>query len=58
MSGSRRFVRRHSVLVTIGALTADRAQMLKMAVAARSARNVDAAARLAELCIAAGSVRA
>ncbi len=43
---------------SIGELTADRAQMLKMAVAARSARNVDAAARLAELCIAAGSVRA
>ncbi len=43
---------------SIGELTADRAQMLKMAVAARSARNVDAAVRLADLCMAAGGVRA
>lgn len=35
-------------------LTADRARTLKMAEAARSSRNVDAAARLADLCMAAG----
>jgi UDP-N-acetylglucosamine--N-acetylmuramyl-(pentapeptide) pyrophosphoryl-undecaprenol N-acetylglucosamine transferase len=39
----------------IAELTADRARMLKMAEAARAARNVDAAARLADLCMAAGS---
>jgi len=44
--------------VSIGELGADRAQMLKMATAARSARNVDAAARLADLCMSAGSARA
>ncbi len=42
----------------IAELTADRARMLKMAQAARSARNIDAATRLADLCIAAGSARA
>jgi UDP-N-acetylglucosamine--N-acetylmuramyl-(pentapeptide) pyrophosphoryl-undecaprenol N-acetylglucosamine transferase len=35
-------------------LTADRARTLKMAEAAHSSRNVDAAARLADLCMAAG----
>jgi len=35
-------------------LTADRARLLDMARAARAARNVDAAARLADLCVAAG----
>jgi UDP-N-acetylglucosamine--N-acetylmuramyl-(pentapeptide) pyrophosphoryl-undecaprenol N-acetylglucosamine transferase len=39
----------------IAELTADRARMLKMAEAARAARNVDAASRLADLCMAAGS---
>jgi UDP-N-acetylglucosamine--N-acetylmuramyl-(pentapeptide) pyrophosphoryl-undecaprenol N-acetylglucosamine transferase len=38
----------------IGELVADRARLLKMAEAARSARIPDAAARLADLCIAAG----
>jgi UDP-N-acetylglucosamine--N-acetylmuramyl-(pentapeptide) pyrophosphoryl-undecaprenol N-acetylglucosamine transferase len=38
----------------IAELTADRARTLKMAQAARSSRNVDAAARLADLCMAAG----
>lgn len=42
----------------IAELTADRAQMLKMAQAARSARNIEAASRMADLCIAAGSARA
>src|SRR5271166_3454249 len=42
----------------IAELTADRARMLKMAQAARSARNVDAASRMADLCIAAGSAGA
>ena len=42
----------------IAELTADRTQMLKMAVAARSSRNIDAAARLADLCMAAGSATA
>jgi UDP-N-acetylglucosamine--N-acetylmuramyl-(pentapeptide) pyrophosphoryl-undecaprenol N-acetylglucosamine transferase len=36
-------------------LTADRAQLLKMAEAARAARVTDAAARLADLCMAAGA---
>jgi UDP-N-acetylglucosamine--N-acetylmuramyl-(pentapeptide) pyrophosphoryl-undecaprenol N-acetylglucosamine transferase len=35
-------------------LTADRARLYEMARAARGARNVDAAARLADLCVAAG----
>jgi len=35
-------------------LTADRTRLLDMARAARAARNVDAAARLADLCVAAG----
>jgi UDP-N-acetylglucosamine--N-acetylmuramyl-(pentapeptide) pyrophosphoryl-undecaprenol N-acetylglucosamine transferase len=39
---------------TISELLADRARLLKMAEAARSSRVIDAAARLAELCIAAG----
>jgi UDP-N-acetylglucosamine--N-acetylmuramyl-(pentapeptide) pyrophosphoryl-undecaprenol N-acetylglucosamine transferase len=39
----------------IAELTADRARMLKMGEAARAARNVDAASRLADLCMAAGS---
>ena len=39
----------------IAELTADRARMLKMGEAARAARNVDAAACLADLCMAAGS---
>jgi UDP-N-acetylglucosamine--N-acetylmuramyl-(pentapeptide) pyrophosphoryl-undecaprenol N-acetylglucosamine transferase len=42
----------------IAELTADRARMLKMAQAARSARNVDAAATLADLCMAAGGMAA
>jgi UDP-N-acetylglucosamine--N-acetylmuramyl-(pentapeptide) pyrophosphoryl-undecaprenol N-acetylglucosamine transferase len=36
-------------------LTADRAQLLAMAEAARAARVIDAAARLADLCVAAGA---
>ena len=39
----------------IAELTADRARMLKMGEAARAARNVDSAACLADLCMAAGS---
>jgi UDP-N-acetylglucosamine--N-acetylmuramyl-(pentapeptide) pyrophosphoryl-undecaprenol N-acetylglucosamine transferase len=39
----------------IAALCADRATLLKMAQAARAARITDAAARLADLCIAAGA---
>jgi UDP-N-acetylglucosamine--N-acetylmuramyl-(pentapeptide) pyrophosphoryl-undecaprenol N-acetylglucosamine transferase len=39
----------------IGELVADRAQLLKMAEAARSGRILNAAARLADLCIAAGA---
>jgi UDP-N-acetylglucosamine--N-acetylmuramyl-(pentapeptide) pyrophosphoryl-undecaprenol N-acetylglucosamine transferase len=35
-------------------LTADRARLLEMARAARAARNIDAAARLADLCVTAG----
>jgi UDP-N-acetylglucosamine--N-acetylmuramyl-(pentapeptide) pyrophosphoryl-undecaprenol N-acetylglucosamine transferase len=42
----------------IAELTADRPRMLKMAQAARSVRNVDAAARLADLCLAAGGASA
>ncbi len=40
---------------SLAELTADRARMLEMAQAARAARNTDAAAQLAELCIAAGT---
>ena len=40
---------------TIAELTADRARLLKMAEAARAARVTDAAATLADLCIAAGA---
>ena len=40
---------------TIRELVADRARLLKMAEAARGARVIDAAARLADLCIAAGA---
>jgi UDP-N-acetylglucosamine--N-acetylmuramyl-(pentapeptide) pyrophosphoryl-undecaprenol N-acetylglucosamine transferase len=39
----------------IGELAADRARLLKMAEAARGSRVIDAAARLADLCIAAGA---
>jgi UDP-N-acetylglucosamine--N-acetylmuramyl-(pentapeptide) pyrophosphoryl-undecaprenol N-acetylglucosamine transferase len=39
-------------------LTADRPRMLEMARAARASRNVDAAARMADLCLAAGGVSA
>jgi UDP-N-acetylglucosamine--N-acetylmuramyl-(pentapeptide) pyrophosphoryl-undecaprenol N-acetylglucosamine transferase len=39
---------------SLAELTAERARMLEMAQAARAARNIDAAAQLAELCIAAG----
>jgi UDP-N-acetylglucosamine--N-acetylmuramyl-(pentapeptide) pyrophosphoryl-undecaprenol N-acetylglucosamine transferase len=39
----------------IGELTADRGRLLKMAEAARSARVIDAAATLADLCMAAGA---
>jgi UDP-N-acetylglucosamine--N-acetylmuramyl-(pentapeptide) pyrophosphoryl-undecaprenol N-acetylglucosamine transferase len=44
-----------SVSGIIAELVADRARLLKMAEAARSARVTDAAARLADLCIAAGT---
>ena len=40
---------------TIRELMADRAPLLKMAEAARGSRVIDAAARLADLCIAAGA---
>ncbi|HTV97223.1 MAG TPA: undecaprenyldiphospho-muramoylpentapeptide beta-N-acetylglucosaminyltransferase [Steroidobacteraceae bacterium] len=43
---------------SIAELTADRARMLQMARAARAARNIDAAARLADLCMAAGGAAA
>ena len=39
----------------IGELIGDRARLLKMAEAARGSRIVDAAARLADLCLAAGA---
>jgi UDP-N-acetylglucosamine--N-acetylmuramyl-(pentapeptide) pyrophosphoryl-undecaprenol N-acetylglucosamine transferase len=39
----------------VGELMADRARLLKMAEAARGSRVIDAAARLADLCIAAGA---
>jgi len=39
-------------------LTQDRGRLLRMAQAARASRNVDAASRLADLCVAAGSVPA
>jgi UDP-N-acetylglucosamine:LPS N-acetylglucosamine transferase len=42
----------------IAELTADRARMLRMASAARASRNIDAAARLADLCMAAGGATA
>jgi UDP-N-acetylglucosamine--N-acetylmuramyl-(pentapeptide) pyrophosphoryl-undecaprenol N-acetylglucosamine transferase len=42
----------------IAELTHDRPRMLKMAEAARALRNTDAAARLAELCLAAGGASA
>jgi UDP-N-acetylglucosamine--N-acetylmuramyl-(pentapeptide) pyrophosphoryl-undecaprenol N-acetylglucosamine transferase len=44
-----------SMSVLIGELCADRAQLLRMAEAARAGRTTDAASRLADLCIAAGS---
>lgn len=40
---------------TISGLVADRAQLLKMAEAARGSRIIDAATRLADLCLAAGA---
>jgi UDP-N-acetylglucosamine--N-acetylmuramyl-(pentapeptide) pyrophosphoryl-undecaprenol N-acetylglucosamine transferase len=43
-----------TLCASIRELTADRTQLLKMARAARAARNVDAAARLADLCMAVG----
>jgi UDP-N-acetylglucosamine--N-acetylmuramyl-(pentapeptide) pyrophosphoryl-undecaprenol N-acetylglucosamine transferase len=39
----------------IGGLTADRGRLLSMAVAARGARVVDAAAQVADLCLTAGA---
>jgi UDP-N-acetylglucosamine--N-acetylmuramyl-(pentapeptide) pyrophosphoryl-undecaprenol N-acetylglucosamine transferase len=39
----------------IGELTADRPQLLRMAEAARGSRVIDAAARLADFCVAAGA---
>jgi UDP-N-acetylglucosamine--N-acetylmuramyl-(pentapeptide) pyrophosphoryl-undecaprenol N-acetylglucosamine transferase len=42
----------------LGVLTSDRPRMLEMARAARATRNVDAAARMADLCLAAGGVSA
>jgi UDP-N-acetylglucosamine:LPS N-acetylglucosamine transferase len=39
----------------IGELISDRARLLKMAEAARGSRIIDAAARLADLCVAAGA---
>jgi UDP-N-acetylglucosamine--N-acetylmuramyl-(pentapeptide) pyrophosphoryl-undecaprenol N-acetylglucosamine transferase len=42
----------------IAELTADRARLLEMARAARAVRNVDAAARLADLCVEAGGAAA
>jgi UDP-N-acetylglucosamine--N-acetylmuramyl-(pentapeptide) pyrophosphoryl-undecaprenol N-acetylglucosamine transferase len=47
-----------SLSAGIAELTQDRPRMLKMAVAARALRNVDAAARLADLCLAAGGASA
>ena len=41
---------------SIGELICDRGRMLKMAEAARGARVIDAAARLADLCLAAGAL--
>jgi len=47
-----------SLSAGIAELTLDRPRMLKMAEAARSLRNIDAAARLADLCLAAGGAAA
>jgi UDP-N-acetylglucosamine--N-acetylmuramyl-(pentapeptide) pyrophosphoryl-undecaprenol N-acetylglucosamine transferase len=47
-----------SLSAGIGELTASRPRMLEMAKAARAARNIDAAAELADLCIAAGGASA
>jgi UDP-N-acetylglucosamine--N-acetylmuramyl-(pentapeptide) pyrophosphoryl-undecaprenol N-acetylglucosamine transferase len=47
-----------SLSAGIAELTADRPRMLKMAEAARALRNVDAADRLADLCLAAGGAPA
>jgi len=47
-----------SLSAGIAELTQDRPRMLKMAEAARAVRNVDAATRLADLCLAAGGVSA
>lgn len=47
-----------SLSAGLAELTADRPRMLKMAEAARSLRNVDAAERLADLCLAAGRASA
>jgi UDP-N-acetylglucosamine--N-acetylmuramyl-(pentapeptide) pyrophosphoryl-undecaprenol N-acetylglucosamine transferase len=41
--------------LAINELLADRARLLKMAEAARSSRIIDAAAKLADLCVAAGA---
>jgi UDP-N-acetylglucosamine--N-acetylmuramyl-(pentapeptide) pyrophosphoryl-undecaprenol N-acetylglucosamine transferase len=47
-----------SLSAGIAELTASRPRMLEMASAARAARNVDAAARLADFCLAAGGASA
>ena len=47
-----------SLSAGIAELTLDRPRMLKMAEAARALRNIDAAARLADLCLAAGGASA
>jgi UDP-N-acetylglucosamine--N-acetylmuramyl-(pentapeptide) pyrophosphoryl-undecaprenol N-acetylglucosamine transferase len=47
-----------SLSAGIAELTLDRTRMLKMAEAARALRNVDAASRLADLCLAAGGAAA
>jgi UDP-N-acetylglucosamine--N-acetylmuramyl-(pentapeptide) pyrophosphoryl-undecaprenol N-acetylglucosamine transferase len=44
--------------IDLAELTADRARLLEMARAARAVRNVDAAARLADLCVEAGGAAA
>jgi UDP-N-acetylglucosamine--N-acetylmuramyl-(pentapeptide) pyrophosphoryl-undecaprenol N-acetylglucosamine transferase len=47
-----------SLSADLAELTSDRPRLLKMALAARAARNIDAASNLAELCVAVGGARA
>jgi UDP-N-acetylglucosamine--N-acetylmuramyl-(pentapeptide) pyrophosphoryl-undecaprenol N-acetylglucosamine transferase len=59
-SGAARLIRERDLTPAhlseeISGLLSDRAQLLKMAQAARCSRVIDAAAKLADLCVAAGA---